>query len=104
MTTLHESASSLRRSQQHIESSPRILRDGFESRAGDAIGVEVITVVRKFSSLARGSDGVPCPTQEHCDLSDVEGRRAVLEHLWNTNVVDDRGPLVIRSLHRSYAG
>lgn len=43
----------------------------------------MITLVRKFSSLARGSDSILCPPQEHTDLSDVERPRAVLEHLWN---------------------
>ena len=51
------------------------------SRAGDAVGVQVIALVRKFSSLARGSDSILCPTQENGDLSYVERPRAVLEHL-----------------------
>ena len=60
----------------------------------------MITLVRKFSSLARGSDSILCPTQENCDLSHVERSRAVLEHLWNTNVVHRWGRLVKDALDR----
>ena len=60
----------------------------------DAVGVQMITLVREFSSLAGGSDSILCPTEEHSDLSNVEWPRAVLEHLWNTTAVHGWGSLV----------
>ena len=42
----------------------------------------------EISSLAGRANGILCPTQKHRDLGDVERSRAVLEHLWNTTVVD----------------
>ena len=64
----------------------------------DAVGVQMITLVREFSSLAGGSDSILCPTEEQSDLSNVECPRAVLEHLWNTTAVHGWGSLVS---HRS---
>ena len=57
--------------------------------------------MRKLTSLARGSDSILCPTQENCGLSHVEWSRAVLEHLWNTNVVHRWGRLARDTLDRS---
>ncbi len=50
--------------------------------------------MREVAALARRTDGVLRPPEEDCDLGDVERSRAVLEHLWNTNVVDGWGSLV----------
>lgn len=63
----------------------------------------MITLMREVAALAGRSDGVLRPAQKNGDLSDVERSRTILEHLWNTNVVDAWGPLVIRSLRRCYA-
>ena len=57
----------------------------------------------EVSSIARCSDGVLRPAEEHGGLGGVERPRPIVEHLWNTNVVDGRGPLVIESLRRCYA-
>lgn len=51
--------------------------------------------MREVSALAGCSDGVLRPAQENSGLGDVERSRAVLEHLWNTNVVHRWGPLVM---------
>jgi hypothetical protein len=58
--------------------------------------------VRKFSSFARSSNSILCPSQKHCDLGDVEGPCAVLEHLWNTTVVHGREQLVSRHVFGLY--
>jgi len=50
--------------------------------------------VREVSAFARRPDGVLRPPEEDCDLGDVERARAVVEHLWNTNVVHAWGWLV----------
>ena len=63
----------------------------------------MITLVRQVAALARRPDGILCPAEENGDLSDVERSRAVLEHLWNTNVVDGWGSLVILRSFRCYA-
>ena len=54
----------------------------------------MITLVREVAALARRTDGVLRPPEEDCDLGDVERARAVVEHLWNTNVVHAWGWLV----------
>ncbi len=51
-------------------------------------------LVFEFSSLAGRADGVLRPTQEHCDLGDIERPSPVLEHLWNRTVVHGWGSLV----------
>jgi hypothetical protein len=58
------------------------------------MGIKMIAYVREFSSVAGRPDGVLGRSQKQCDLSDIEGSCAVLEHLWNTNVVHRWGPLV----------
>ena len=63
-------------------------------RAGDAVRVEMIPHVRDFSPFAGRPDGVLLPPEKDRHLADVERPRAVLEHLWNMNVVDAWGPLV----------
>jgi hypothetical protein len=60
-------------------------------RAGDAVRVEMISHVRELSSFTGHPDGVLLPPEEDFHLADVERPRAVLEHLWNTNVVDAWG-------------
>jgi hypothetical protein len=54
----------------------------------------VITSVREVAALARRPDGVLGPAEEDGSLCDVERSRTVLEHRWNTNVVDAWGSLV----------
>jgi hypothetical protein len=63
----------------------------------------VITLVREVAALASCSDGILRPAQENGSLSDVERSRAILEHLWNTNVVDGWGSLVNPCLVWCYA-
>ena len=77
--------------------------EGGQGRAGDAVAVEVVTLVRDVAALAGRSDGVLRPAEEDGGLGHVERPHPVLEHLWNTNVVDRWGPLVSRSLHRCCA-
>jgi len=55
----------------------------------------VITFVRELSAVARRTHSFLRPTEENGDLSNVERSRAILEHLWNTKVVDGWGSLVI---------
>jgi hypothetical protein len=54
----------------------------------------------EFAALACGADGIPRAPEENCCLGDVERSRAVLEHLWNTNVVHRWGWLVKGALGR----
>lgn len=54
----------------------------------------MVAVVLEFSPFASRADGVLRPTQEDCDLSNVERPRAVLEHLWNKTAVHGWGSLV----------
>jgi len=58
-----------------------------EGRAGDEVAVQVIARVGEFTAFARGSDSIPRPAEEHSNLPHTKWPRAVLEHLWNTNVV-----------------
>jgi hypothetical protein len=56
--------------------------------------------VREVAALARSPDGVLRPSEENGSLGHVERSRAVLEHLWNTNVVHGWGRLVMVRLGR----
>ena len=58
----------------------------------------MIPHVREGSPSTGRPDGVLLPPEEDCHLADVEWPRAVLEHLWNMNVVDAWGPLVMIGL------
>jgi hypothetical protein len=60
-------------------------------------------LVREVSAFAGRPHCVLRPAEQHGSLGYVERPRAVLEHLWNTNVVDGWGPLVIPRLYRRYA-
>lgn len=55
----------------------------------------MIPLVREFAPFAGCPNGILRPPEEDGHLGDVEGSAAVLEHLWNTNVVHRWGPLVI---------
>jgi len=59
--------------------------------------------VREVSAFTGRPHSVLRPTEENGDLSDVERSRAILEHLWNTNVVDGGGSLVNLCLVWCYA-
>ncbi len=54
----------------------------------------MVAVVLEISSFASRADGILRPTQEDCDLSNIERSRAVLEHLWNITAVHGWGSLV----------
>jgi hypothetical protein len=58
----------------------------------------MVALMLEFPTGARRADRVLCPTQKHRCLGDVERPCAVLEHLWNTNVVHAWGPLVMAGL------
>jgi hypothetical protein len=60
----------------------------------------MVALVREFSALAGRTDRVLRPTQEDCDLSNVERSCTVLEHRWNTTVVHGWGSLVMKRLRR----
>ena len=65
-----------------------------DGRAGDAVGVEMITLVREVAALTRCPDGVLRTTEEHRCLGDVERPCSVLEHnrcAW-LGIVGDGGP------------
>ena len=74
-----------------------------ESGARDAVRVQMIPGVGDLSALAGGADAVLRPVEEDGRLGYVERARAALEHLWNMNVVDAWGPLVIRRVRRCCA-
>jgi hypothetical protein len=80
-----------------LSRSPAQLRrhEGRQGRAWDAVTVDVVTLVRDVAALAGRSDSVLRPAEENRGLGDVERSRAVLAHLWNMNVVDAWGWLVI---------
>jgi len=59
--------------------------------------------VTKVTFFAGGSDRISGPTEQHSYLSHIKRPRAALEHLWNTNVVQLRGRLVILVPGRCYA-
>jgi hypothetical protein len=54
----------------------------------------MIPPVCEFAPRTGCPDGVLRPAEEACDLGDVERSRTVLEHLWNTTVVEGWGSLV----------
>jgi hypothetical protein len=83
-----------------VSARPRHRYERDQGRAGDEVRVEVISLVREVAALTRSPDGVLRPAEENGSLSDIERSCAVLEHLWNTNVVDRWGSLVIRRLLR----
>ena len=58
----------------------------------------MIPQVREFAPSTGCPDGILPTPEEDRHLGDVEESCAVLEHLWNTNVVDRWGPLVIPRL------
>ena len=70
--------------------------------AGDTVGVQMVPGVREFSALAGGADDVLRPPEQHGDLRDLEGSGAVLEHLWNTTVVDRWGRLARWCVHNRF--
>jgi len=74
--------------------------DRGNGRARNAVGVEIVALVRKLTPCAGRPDGVLRPTEENRDLGDVERRGSILEHLWNTNVVHAWGSLVMERLRR----
>ena len=50
--------------------------------------------MREFSPFTGCPDGILRPAEEDCDLSNIKRSRAVVEHVWNTNVVHAWGWLV----------
>ena len=54
----------------------------------------------QLSPLTGRAHGILRPAQKHRDLGDVERLRAVLEHLWNTTVVNRWGRVVRKLLRR----
>jgi hypothetical protein len=48
----------------------------------------MVALMSEFAAVASCANGVLRPAQENGSLGDVERSRAILEHLWNTSVVD----------------